>query len=132
MGGMTSSMAAKFAFFPPNPPSYKLITDNATGLLVLDSFPRRENIEVLRLPTRRGTEIVAVYIRHPLATSTLLYSHGNAADLGQMFELFVELSNRLRVNFMGYLKFLSSYGFAIKINNCALIKFVESDICCLI
>ena len=103
MGGMTSSMAAKFAFFPPNPPSYKLITDNATGLLVLDSFPRRENIEVLRLPTRRGTEIVAVYIRHPMATSTLLYSHGNAADIGQMYELFVELSVHLRVNLFGYL-----------------------------
>lgn len=102
MGGMTSSMAAKFAFFPPNPPSYKLITDNATGLLVLDCFPRRENIEVLRLPTRRGTEIVAVYIRHPMATSTLLYSHGNAADIGQMYELFVELSVHLRVNLFGY------------------------------
>nr|XP_023902031.1 protein ABHD17B-like [Quercus suber]POE48557.1 protein abhd17b [Quercus suber] len=102
MGGMTSSMAAKFAFFPPNPPFYKLITDNATGLLVLDCFPRRENIEVLRLPTRRGTEIVAVYIRHPMATSTLLYSHGNAADIGQMYELFVELSVHLRVNLFGY------------------------------
>ncbi|KAF3971666.1 hypothetical protein CMV_004761 [Castanea mollissima] len=102
MGGMTSSMAAKFAFFPPNPPSYKLITDNATGLLVLDSFSHRENIEVLRLPTRRGTEIVAVYIRYPMATSTLLYSHGNAADIGQMYELFVELSVHLRVNLLGY------------------------------
>lgn len=102
MGGVTSSMAAKFAFFPPNPPSYKLITDDHTGLLLLSPFPHRENVEVLKLPTRRGTEIVAIYIRHPLATSTLLYSHGNAADLGQMYELFIELSIHLRVNLMGY------------------------------
>ncbi|KAM7279420.1 hypothetical protein ACFE04_006554 [Oxalis oulophora] len=102
MGGVTSSMAAKFAFFPPNPPSYKLITDDLTELLLLSPFPHRENVEVLKLPTRRGTEIVAVYIRHPLATSTLLYSHGNAADLGQMYELFIELSIHLRVNLMGY------------------------------
>ncbi|KAH0984643.1 hypothetical protein GBA52_011820 [Prunus armeniaca] len=95
-------MAAKFAFFPPNPPSYKLITDDHTGLLLLSPFPHRENVEVLKLPTRRGTEIVAIYIRHPLATSTLLYSHGNAADLGQMYELFIELSIHLRVNLMGY------------------------------
>ncbi|KAF7819491.1 alpha/beta hydrolase domain-containing protein 17B isoform X1 [Senna tora] len=95
-------MAAKFAFFPPNPPSYKLVTDDLTGLLLLSPFPHRENIEILKLPTRRGTEIVAVYIRHPMATSTLLYSHGNAADLGQMYELFVELSIHLRVNLMGY------------------------------
>ncbi|XP_050384356.1 uncharacterized protein LOC126800969 [Argentina anserina] len=102
MGGVTSSMAAKFAFFPPNPPSYKLITDEPTGLLLLSPFPHRENVEVMKLPTRRGTEVVAIYIRHPLATSTLLYSHGNAADLGQMYELFIELSIHLRVNLMGY------------------------------
>ncbi|XP_061946319.1 uncharacterized protein LOC133669976 isoform X1 [Populus nigra] len=102
MGGVTSSMAAKFAFFPPNPPSYKLVTDELTGLLLLSPFPHRENVEILKLPTRKGTDIVAMYIRHPLATSTLLYSHGNAADLGQMYELFIELSIHLRVNLMGY------------------------------
>ncbi|PPD92702.1 hypothetical protein GOBAR_DD10354 [Gossypium barbadense] len=105
MGGVTSSMAAKFAFFPPNPPSYKVVTDDLTGLLLLTPFPHRENVEVLKLPTRRGTEIVAIYIRHPMATSTLLYSHGNATDLGQMYELFIELSIHLRVNLMGYTLF---------------------------
>ncbi|KAK4402497.1 Alpha/beta hydrolase domain-containing protein 17B [Sesamum angolense] len=102
MGGVTSSMAAKLAFFPPTPPSYKLITDEATGLLLLHPFPHRENVDVLKLPTRRGTEIVAVYVRYPMATSTLLYSHGNAADIGQMYELFIELSIHLRVNLLGY------------------------------
>uniref|UniRef100_A0A6V7QWL6 Serine aminopeptidase S33 domain-containing protein n=1 Tax=Ananas comosus var. bracteatus TaxID=296719 RepID=A0A6V7QWL6_ANACO len=38
----------------------------------------------------------------PAAKLAVLYSHGNAADLGQMYELFVELSNHLRVNLMGY------------------------------
>ncbi|KAI5651182.1 hypothetical protein M9H77_37187 [Catharanthus roseus] len=102
MGGVTSSMAAKFAFFPPNPPSYKLVNDDVTGLLLLSPFPHRENVEVLKLPTRKGTEIVAMYVRHPMATSTVLYSHGNAADLGQMYELFIELSIHLRVNLLGY------------------------------
>ncbi|KZV44351.1 alpha/beta hydrolase domain-containing protein 17B [Dorcoceras hygrometricum] len=102
MGGMTSSMAAKFAFFPPNPPSYKVVNDEGTGLLLLSPFPHRENVEIMKLPTRRGTEIVAVYVRYPMATSTLLYSHGNAADLGQMYELFIELSIHLRVNLIGY------------------------------
>ncbi|CAI0456647.1 unnamed protein product [Linum tenue] len=102
MGGVTSSMAAKLAFFPPNPPSYKLVADEMTGLLLLSTFPHRENVEILKLPTRKGTEVVAMYIRHPMANSTLLYSHGNAADLGQMYELFVELSIHLRVNLMGY------------------------------
>lgn len=59
-------------------------------------------MNVLKLRTRRGNEIVAVHIKHPKASATLLYSHGNAADLGQMFELFVELGLRLRLNIIGY------------------------------
>ncbi|XP_058186580.1 uncharacterized protein LOC131303639 isoform X2 [Rhododendron vialii] len=101
MGGITSSIAAKFAFFPPSPPSYTVIAD-AGGRLQIPEVPRRDDVDVLRLRTRRGTEIVAIHVKHPKATATLLYSHGNAADLGQMFELFVELSLRLRINLMGY------------------------------
>jgi hypothetical protein len=108
MGGVTSSMAAKFTFFPPNPPLYKLVKGDLTGLLLLSPFPHRENVEVRKLRTRQGTEIVAIYIRHPMATSTLLYTHENAADLGQMYELFIELSIHLRVILMGYYEF--SYG----------------------
>ena len=103
-----SSMAAKFAFFLSIPPSYNLVKDEPTGLLLLTPFPHRENVEILKLPTRRGTQIVALYIRHPMATSTLLYSHGNAADLGQMYELFIELSIHLRVNLMGLVYFTLS------------------------
>ncbi|KAH7556901.1 hypothetical protein JRO89_XS11G0009300 [Xanthoceras sorbifolium] len=103
MGGVTSTIAAKFAFFPPNPPSYRVVADDVCGgRLYIPEVPRRDDVDVLKLRTRRGNEIVAVYIKHPKSTVTLLYSHGNAADLGQMYELFVELSNRLRVNFMGY------------------------------
>lgn len=102
MGGVTSSMAAKFAFFPPSPPSYKVVKDEFTGLLLLSPFPHRENVEILKLPTKRGADIVAVYVRYPMATTTLLYSHGNAADLGNLYGLFVQLSIQLRVNLFGY------------------------------
>ncbi|KAK9054553.1 hypothetical protein SSX86_025631 [Deinandra increscens subsp. villosa] len=102
MGGVTSSMASKLAFFPPNPPFYKVITEKSSGLLLLDRFPHRENVDVLKLPTRRGNKIVAVYVRYPMATRTVLYSHGNAADIGQMYELFIDLSIHLKVNLMGY------------------------------
>lgn len=102
MGAVTSSVAARFAFFPPTPPSYQVVKDEATGKLVMTDVAPRENVDVLRLPTRRGNEIVAVFVKHPQATLTLLYSHGNAADLGQMHELFVELSVHLRINILGY------------------------------
>lgn len=99
MGGVTSSIAAKFAFFPPNPPSYTVVADD--GHLSIPEVARRDEVDVLKLRTRRGNEIAAVHVKHPKASATMLYSHGNAADLGQMFELFVELSLRLRVNLIG-------------------------------
>ncbi|ESW11377.1 hypothetical protein PHAVU_008G024800 [Phaseolus vulgaris] len=102
MGAVTSSMAAKFAFFPPNPPSYGVGVDEVTGKLKMTGVVTRENVDVLKLCTKRGNTIVAIYIANPSASSTLLYSHGNAADLGQMYELFSELSHHLRVNLLCY------------------------------
>lgn len=98
---MTSSMAAKFAFFPPNPASYGVNAD-ATGKLRMTDVANHDNVDVLKVKTKRGTEIVAVYVKNPTAKLTLLYSHGNAADLGQMYDLFSEISIHLRVNLMGY------------------------------
>lgn len=104
MGGVTSSIAAKFAFFPPTPPSYTVMAadSSAGGALYIPELSRREGVDVLKLRTKRGNDIIAVHVKHPKASATMLYSHGNAADLGQMFELFVELSLRLRVNLIGY------------------------------
>lgn len=101
MGGVTSSMAAKFAFFPPTPPSYKVVVTESNNLKMTD-VTERGNVDVLKLKTKRGTEIVAVFVKNPAASLTVLYSHGNAADLGQMYELFCELSLHLRVNLLGY------------------------------
>ncbi|KAL5213034.1 hypothetical protein ABZP36_023881 [Zizania latifolia] len=125
MGAVTSTVAARFAFFPPNPPSYGVeapapaeAAEGAVAVAVagedrekgrdggvvveLTGVPRRGNVEARRLRTKRGAEVVAMYVRQAGARLTLLYSHGNAADLGQMFELFVELSAHLNVNLMGY------------------------------
>jgi len=127
MGGVTSTIAARFAFFPPTPPSYTVVVaDAATGRLAIPEISRapgrrrrrdgggaggdsssaaaaeeEDGSEVVRLRTRRGNEIVGVYVRHARASATMLYSHGNAADLGQMYGLFIELSRRLRVNLFG-------------------------------
>ncbi|CAN6907727.1 unnamed protein product, partial [Brassica oleracea var. botrytis] len=45
---------------------------------------------------RRGNEIVGLYVKNPTAKLiTVLYFHGNAADLGYMFIIFIELSHHL-------------------------------------
>ncbi|KAJ3679095.1 hypothetical protein LUZ60_017106 [Juncus effusus] len=101
MGGVTSTVAARFAFFPPTPPSYG-VTEKDGDIIELTEVPRRANVEARRLKTKRGNGIIAMHVKNPGAKLTLLYSHGNAADLGQMYELFVELSSHLGVNLMGY------------------------------
>lgn len=101
MGSATSSMAAKFAFFPPSPPSYGIVVEESTGRMRLTDVQPRDDVEVLRVPTKRGNNIVAVYVRNPSASLTLLYSHGNAADIGQMYHTFTDLSLDLGINLMG-------------------------------
>ncbi|KAL4592457.1 hypothetical protein LXL04_005452 [Taraxacum kok-saghyz] len=117
MGCVISHLSAKFAFFPPSPPTYQ-ITKRDDGKLtavytssslpltsavgVVDDGGCGSSFDVLSLRTRRGNKIVAFYLKNPYAKLTLLYSHGNAADLGQLFDLFVQLKANLRVNLMGY------------------------------
>ncbi|XP_051114589.1 uncharacterized protein LOC127240139 isoform X1 [Andrographis paniculata] len=108
MGCLVSQLAAKFAFFPPTPPTYQVkkmddgkmvavVTSSSLPMAIDDSF-----LDVLSIQTKRGNKIVAFYLRNPYARLTLLYSHGNAADLGQLYDLFVQLKTNLRVNLLGY------------------------------
>ncbi|KAM0825623.1 hypothetical protein ACQ4PT_069433 [Festuca glaucescens] len=103
MGNVTSSVAAKLAFFPPEPATYEVLAAaEAGGALRMTGVLPDANVDVHALPTRAGTRVVAAFWRHPSARLTLLYSHGNAADLGQMLGLFMELRSHLRVNIMSY------------------------------
>jgi len=67
MGAMTSSIAAKFAFFPPTPPSYTVTKDPATGRLRFNEIPLQDNVEIMFLQTARKQEIVAMFVRNPRA-----------------------------------------------------------------
>ncbi|KAL3497906.1 hypothetical protein ACH5RR_040638 [Cinchona calisaya] len=110
MGCLISQLAAKFAFFPPSPATYqvkkrndgKLVAVSTTSSMPISGVPDDPSLDVLLLDTKRGNKIVAFYLKNPYARLTVLYSHGNAADLGQLFDLFVQLKANLRVNLMGY------------------------------
>jgi hypothetical protein len=43
-----------------------------------------ENADLLNLTSVDGTQIAARYLPHPTATHTILFSHGNAEDLGEI------------------------------------------------
>lgn len=100
-----SNLAAKFAFFPPVPATYTVKKDENTGRVTASRVPRDPFLDVLLLDTKRGNKIVAFYLRNPLARLTVLYSHGNAADLGQLYDLFVQLKINLRINLIGLVPF---------------------------
>ncbi|KAJ8500933.1 hypothetical protein OPV22_011485 [Ensete ventricosum] len=103
MGNVTSSVAARFAFFPPEPATYEVFRERGgEGRLCLSGLPPANNVEVHLVETKAGNRVVATFWRHPNARFTLLYSHGNAADLGQMFDIFLRLRAHLRVNIMSY------------------------------
>ncbi|XVF52041.1 hypothetical protein PTKIN_Ptkin04bG0233300 [Pterospermum kingtungense] len=115
MGCMCSQLASKFAFFPPSPPTYQIKKLDNGKLSVVSSssssssssstpFPVGDDasLDVLLIDTKYGNKIVGFYLKNPYARLTLLYSHGNAADLGQLYDLFVQLKVNLRVNLMGY------------------------------
>lgn len=104
MGNVTSNIAAKFAFFPPEPPSYDVCVDEANGekRYCLTGITADKNVDVHVLDTKVGNKIVATFWKHPFGKFTLLYSHGNAADLGQMQDLFIQLRAHLRLNIMRY------------------------------
>ncbi|KAJ7955600.1 alpha/beta hydrolase domain-containing protein 17B-like [Quillaja saponaria] len=101
MGNVTGSVAAKFAFFPPDPPTYD-VSREEDGRVVVSGVTADKNMDAHLLGTKGGNKIVATFWKHPFARFTILYSHGNAADLGQMHELFIELRAHLRVNIMSY------------------------------
>ena len=88
---------SKLAFFPPNPPTYALVPHgDGCGMAVVPTVPgvpRVPDATVAKLTTSRGTEIVATYVcakrrgghrpeAHP--GQVILFSHGNAVDLGHM------------------------------------------------
>ncbi|XP_075476998.1 uncharacterized protein LOC142518173 [Primulina tabacum] len=108
MGCIVSQMAAKFAFFPPTPPTYQVKKRDGGKLVAVSTASclpiaiDDSSLDVLCIQTKKGNKIVAFYLRNPYARLTVLYSHGNAADLGQLYDLFVQLKANLRVNLIGY------------------------------
>ncbi|CAN6884070.1 unnamed protein product [Brassica oleracea] len=67
----------------------------------------RMSVDMLLIDENADREIVqrvesAKIEMYPMAVTTLLYSHGNAADIFQMYELFIELTIQLRKWVLNY------------------------------
>ncbi len=105
-----SRIAAKLAFLPPEP-TYSIHTDagGATSLHLTEradwQYSQREldAVEVLVTRTSRGNRVGCMFVRcAPASRYTLLFSHGNAVDLGQMCSFYIGLGSRINCNVFSY------------------------------
>lgn len=106
-------LVSKMAFHPPSPPSYTL-EEAADGTYQLQ-FASREMTEALRIyercpvkctirmvRTKRRQSVVLFHFVNPQADKTLLWSHSNAMDAGEMYFFFIEVAMRLGVSVAAY------------------------------
>ena len=63
----------------------------------------QEALEVFYTRTSRGNRIACMFVRcSPNARYTILHSHGNAVDLGQMSSFYMGLGSRINCNIFRY------------------------------
>jgi hypothetical protein len=61
------------------------------------------NVDVFYTTTRRNNKVACIFVRPSSAPRfTLLFSHGNAVDLGQMSSFYYGLGYRLGCNVFSY------------------------------
>lgn len=86
--------------------------NNVKYKLVLDrrlSPPRFKgaSVEAVKIPTKTGAYCAAIVYRCPAEkvddnTKTIIYSHGNATDIGAMFPLQAIIANSVKCNVVSY------------------------------
>jgi len=105
-----SKIAAKLAFLPPEP-TYTFVEESGAKQTICLSERaewqyidrEKENLEVFYTRTSRHNRIACMFIRcTPNARYTILFSHGNAVDLGQMSSFYMGLGSRINCNIFSY------------------------------
>ena len=103
-------IAAKLAFLPPEA-TYSFIPDETNTKFTLSltekaewQYTQREleAVEVFYTRTSKGNRIGCMFIRAANPRFTLLFSHGNAVDLGQMSSFYLGLGSRINCNIFSY------------------------------
>ncbi|CAG9321167.1 unnamed protein product [Blepharisma stoltei] len=106
--GCRSRMVRFFSFFPPKPASYEIITVNDEPMIFLNK--QTDNLidlpwlkfSVAFLDTEENETIPMLYIKHETAYYTVIFSHGNSADIGIMRNYLIEFSTQLNVSVIVY------------------------------
>ena len=104
-----SVVASALAFHPPDPfYDIKYNEDSKEySFMMGKELPRPEvsfkyPILVDIIDTEWNTKVPLICLKIPNAKFTILYSHGNATDLGGMFSRYIYIAVKLGVNVVGY------------------------------
>lgn len=76
--------------------------------------------------TASKTMIPVVVFRHPSATFTIIFSHGNATDIGLMYSVYAAMCMQLKVNIVAY--DYTGYGYSYYFGTRATEKQTYKDI----
>eukprot|EP01023_Acetabularia_acetabulum_P034054 TRINITY_DN31976_c0_g4_i1.p1 TRINITY_DN31976_c0_g4~~TRINITY_DN31976_c0_g4_i1.p1 ORF type:complete len:283 (-),score=30.96 TRINITY_DN31976_c0_g4_i1:489-1337(-) len=108
---VVQNISASFAFFPPTP-SYSVenVPNQPNKLKFIyqsQDVTNMDGVECFYLNTPKmggygNQKIVAVFLKHERAKTTLLYSHGNATDLGYAIHSISQLMRQTRCNILCY------------------------------
>lgn len=109
-------VVSQFAFFPPSPASYTM--EAHEGKLRIrfcdpEMAAAHENlqrnaaggavrVDCARVETSRGSSVALLHFVHPAARATLLWSHGNAMDIGEMYFFLLGLAAQMGVSVLAY------------------------------
>ncbi|XP_033120696.1 alpha/beta hydrolase domain-containing protein 17B-like [Anneissia japonica] len=107
-----SRIAAKLAFLPPEP-TYELVPVDASESKFSLTLSERaewqygekekESIEVFSTRSKRGNKVACMFVRCSQNPHfTILFSHGNAVDIGQMSSFYLGLGTRINCNIFSY------------------------------
>ncbi len=109
--GCKNVMTRRYAFFPPEPPGYKVVKEKGKlRLILLDEHG--DELQALEVPwistiivtlrTNRGNLIPAIFLKHSDAEFTIIFSHGNSTDIGIMRNHMVDIATQLKANILIY------------------------------
>ncbi len=113
--GCKDIVCRRLVFFPPRP-MYELedrLGEDGSSrqiMWILDDESRRvensafsnKNFRVTFVPAGKNTQLAVMVIRHPRAKYSILFSHGNATDIGCMRDHLIDTAIQLEVNIYCY------------------------------
>ncbi|KAK3258989.1 hypothetical protein CYMTET_31994, partial [Cymbomonas tetramitiformis] len=102
--GLTDFVVSKLGFFPPKPPTYEyVIQDNVYHFADGWQPPAPVGQHLHMISTKAKQRIPVLHLLHPDSVGvTILFSHGNAVDLGIIRDQLLLLCTELRVNVFSY------------------------------